>query len=203
MKLIILDNGHGKETKGKRSPVWADGSQLHEWEYTRKVVNEIYRLLQDAGISCVKLVPEKSDTPLLERVKRANGIAAMNSISQVMLVSVHVNAAAVPDTASGWEIHTSPGQTKADEYAQYFWDAAKRIIGDSFPIRGDWEDGEGDRDSDLYICRRTACPSVLTENLFMDNEKDCRFLMSEDGFRKIVQIHVDAITEICRATSGT
>lgn len=201
MKLIILDNGHGQETKGKRSPVWPDGTQLLEWEYTRKVVDAVYGRLMDTDISCVKLVPEKTDTPLSERVRRANGIAAMNSISQVLLVSVHVNAAPVPGPASGWEIHTSPGQTKSDEYAQYFWDAAKRIIGDNFPIRGDWEDGEGDRDSDLYICRRTSCPAVLTENLFMDNEKDCRFLLSEDGFRKIVRIHVDAITEICRTTS--
>ena len=147
MKLIILDNGHGQETKGKRSPVWPDGTQLLEWEYNRKVVDAVYGRLMAAGISCVKLVPEKTDTPLSERVRRANGIAAMNSISQVLLVSVHVNAAPVPGSASGWEIHTSPGQTKSDEYAQYFWNAASRLIGGRFPIRGDWEDGEGDRDS--------------------------------------------------------
>ena len=137
MRLIILDNGHGQDTKGKRSPVCADGSQLLEWKYTRKVVNEIYIRLQASGISCVKLVPEQTDTPLSERVRRANGIAAMNSISQVLLVSEHVNAAGGAGTASGWEIHTSPGRTKADEYAQYFWDAAYRILGDRFPIRGD------------------------------------------------------------------
>lgn len=27
---ILLDNGHGEDTKGKRSPVWKDGSQLLE-----------------------------------------------------------------------------------------------------------------------------------------------------------------------------
>ena len=127
-------------------------------------------IILDNGHGQETLVPEQTDTPLSERVRRANGIAAMNSISQVLLVSVHVNAAGIAGTASGWEIHTSPGRTKADEYAQYFWDAANRILGDRFPIRGDWEDGEGDRDSDLYILRRTACPAVLTENLFMDNE---------------------------------
>lgn len=196
MRLIILDNGHGQETRGKRSPVWADGSQLLEWKYNRKVVNDIFRQLQSSGIGCTKLVPEDSDIPLRERVDRANRMAAANSISQTLLVSVHVNAAGVAGTASGWEIHTSPGHTKADEYARYFWDAADRLLGDRFPIRGDWEDGEGDRDSDLYILRHTACPAVLTENLFMDNEKDCRFLLSEDGFRKIVQLHVDAIKQI-------
>ena len=28
---VILDNGHGKDTPGKRSPVWTDGAQLFEW----------------------------------------------------------------------------------------------------------------------------------------------------------------------------
>lgn len=196
MKLIILDNGHGQETKGKRSPVWPDGTQLLEWEYNRKVVDAVYGRLMAADISCVKLVPEKTDTPLSERVRRANGIAAMNSISQVLLVSVHVNASPMPGSASGWEIHTSPGQTKSDEYAQYFWDAASRLIGGRFPIRGDWEDGEGDRDSGLYLLKRTACPAVLTENLFMDNPGDCRFLLSEEGFSKIVDIHTEAIRKI-------
>lgn len=196
MRLFILDNGHGQETPGKRSPVWADGSQLLEWKYTRKVADEICRQLKNLGIKCEKLVPENSDISLRERVDRANLMAAENSISQTLLVSIHVNASGVSGTASGWEIHTSPGHTRADEYAQYFWDAAKRLLGDRFPIRGDWEDGEGDRDTALYICRHTSCPAVLTENLFMDNEKDCRFLLSDDGFRKIVQLHVDAIKQI-------
>ena len=30
---VIIDNGHGIDTKGKRSPKWADGSQLFEWEF--------------------------------------------------------------------------------------------------------------------------------------------------------------------------
>lgn len=34
MRHVILDNGHGKETPGKRSPIWGDGSQLFEWEFT-------------------------------------------------------------------------------------------------------------------------------------------------------------------------
>lgn len=32
---ILIDNGHGKETPGKRSPVWPDGSQLYEYEFNR------------------------------------------------------------------------------------------------------------------------------------------------------------------------
>ena len=43
--LIILDNGHGKETKGKRSPKWDDGTQLFEWEFNRAIVDGIAILI--------------------------------------------------------------------------------------------------------------------------------------------------------------
>ena len=43
--IIILDNGHGQETPGKRSPKWSDGTQLLEWEWTRRLVKAIYNQL--------------------------------------------------------------------------------------------------------------------------------------------------------------
>ena len=38
MMMILLDNGHGCDTPGKRSPVWPDGRQLLEWEFNRDIV---------------------------------------------------------------------------------------------------------------------------------------------------------------------
>lgn len=199
MKMIILDNGHGIDTRGKRSPIWEDGSYLLEWRYCRAIVNEIAKRLKDLGIPCHILVPEHIDIPLRTRVQRANKIAAQKGISQTLLVSIHLNAAQEINTASGWEIHTSPGETKSDEYARVFWETAKDILGDRFPMRGDFEDGNPDIDSSFAIIRDTACPAVLTENLFMNSEKDCRFLMSEEGEKAIIDIHVKSIQKI----SGT
>ena len=45
----------------------------------------------------------------------------------------------------------------------------------------------------LAICRETACTAVLTENLFMDNKEDCKYLLSEEGKRTIVEVHCEAI----------
>lgn len=39
MVKILLDNGHGYDTPGKRSPIWPDGSQLFEWEFNRDIVS--------------------------------------------------------------------------------------------------------------------------------------------------------------------
>ncbi|MBO5980562.1 MAG: N-acetylmuramoyl-L-alanine amidase, partial [Bacteroidales bacterium] len=156
MRMIILDNGHGCDTPGKRSPVWEDGSYLQEWKYCRAIVQKIARGLKEAGIPNHILVPEDYDIPLRTRVQRANKIAAQYGISQTLLISVHLNAAQLTNTASGWEVHTSPGETKSDEYARVFWETAKDLLGDKFPMRGDWEDGNPDRDSSFAIIRDTA-----------------------------------------------
>ena len=39
--VIVLDNGHGENTPGKRSPKLEDGSQFFEWEFNRDIVNRI------------------------------------------------------------------------------------------------------------------------------------------------------------------
>ena len=42
--LVILDNGHGINTPGKRSPVWDDGTQLFEWKFNRNIVKELLKI---------------------------------------------------------------------------------------------------------------------------------------------------------------
>lgn len=65
---VILDNGHGRDTAGKRSP---DG-RLREYAYTREMARRIAQDLKRQGIDVSLLVPEDTDVPLKERVERAN-----------------------------------------------------------------------------------------------------------------------------------
>ena len=197
IRMIILDNGHGSNTPGKRSPIWSDGAYLQEWRYCRMVVQGISKGLARLGLPHSVLVPEEHDIVLSERCRRANRIASRNGASQTLLISVHLNAARETDTASGWEVHTFTGRSRSDEYAAVFWDCAKEVLGDRFPMRGDHTDGDPDWDSNFAILRDTVCPALLTENLFMNNEKDCRFLMSEEGLQAIIDIHLKAIQKIC------
>ena len=57
---ILLDNGHGQETPGKRSPVWADGSQLFEYEFNRDIVRRIARMHFDAILDCIAWYEKQS-----------------------------------------------------------------------------------------------------------------------------------------------
>lgn len=190
--IVILDNGHGKETAGKRSPVWADGSQLFEYEFNRDIVRRIAEKLEAENIPYRILVPEENDIGLSERARRANAIAKENG-GKAYVLSIHANAGG----GTGWEVWTSPGQTAADKIATVFFEEAGReFTPDGWRTRSDYSDGDPDKEANFYILTKTTCPAILTENFFMDTEKDCRFIMSEDGRERIANMHVAAIKRV-------
>lgn len=190
--IVILDNGHGEETAGKRSPLWGDGSQLFEWEFNRDIVRRIAAMLKADGIKFEILVPEESDVSLPERCRRANEIYR-NYNEKAFLVSVHANAGG----GTGWEVYTSPRETKADAIATVFAEEAQRVfVPDGWRMRFDYADGDPDKEAAFYILKHTSCPAILTENFFMDTEKDCRFIMSDDGREQIADMHVAAIKRV-------
>lgn len=190
--IVLLDNGHGKETAGKRSPVWSDGSQLFEWEFNRDIVCRIVEKLQADDIPYRVLVPEENDVSLTERAKRANEYAKEFN-GKAYVLSIHANAGG----GTGWEVYTSPGQTPSDAIATVFFEEAGReFVPDGWRMRSDYSDGDPDKEAQFYILTKTTCPAVLTENFFMDTEKDCRFIMSEDGRERIANMHVAAIKRV-------
>lgn len=184
---ILIDNGHGENTKGKRSP---DG-RLKEYAYTREIASRIVAALKSKGLDAELLTPETEDISLEERVKRANRYPAAETI----LVSIHCNAAGNGSewmSARGWEAWTSVGQTKADKIATCLYDAAEKGLS-GMKIRMDIADGDPDKESGFYILRKSKCPAVLTENLFQDNREDVDFLLTEEGKQKITDLHVEGI----------
>jgi len=195
MMRILLDNGHGINTPGKRSPDWEDGSHLSEWKWTREVALRIEVELRKVGVHVQRIVPESHDVPLWERCRRVNSIAATSGAENCLLLSLHVNAS-TDGRAGGWETHTYLGQTVSDLYATLFWKEAEKRLSGLFKMRGDHADGDPDWDSNFAILRDTVCPAVLTENLFMDNREDCRFLLSETGMQSITDLHVAGIRKI-------
>ena len=190
---ILLDNGHGFDTPGKRSP---DG-HFREYAYNRYLAFLIHERLTAIGLDVLFLVPEREDISLKERCRRVNKICQQIGKDQVILISIHVNAAGNGQNwldARGWSCFTTRGKTKADELATCLYEAAKNHL-PGMKIRTDFSDGDPDIEKDFYIIRHTSCPAVLTENLFMDNREDVAFLESEEGARAIVNLHVDSILQ--------
>lgn len=194
--LVILDNGHGKNTAGKRSPKWPDGSQFFEWEFNRDIVHRIAEQLEQAGIKYHILVPEEKDISLTERTNRANKLWKSTG-KKCFLISIHANAAGNGSwmDAKGWCVFTSKGKTKSDDIATYFWNEMKN----EFPthkMRLDMSDGDVDLEDNFTILYNTKCPAILTENFFMDNKDDCKLIMSNFGRQKIASAHVRAIKKV-------
>ena len=198
---ILIDNGHGIQTKGKRSP---DG-QLLEYAYTRDLARQVVKILQYRGYDSELLVPEDDDIPLSERVRRVNEICltyeppclASTGHPDVILISLHINAAGDGTkwmNATGWSCYTCKGQTQSDKLAACLYEAAIK----NFPgkrIRTDYSDGDSDWEENFYILRHTLCPAVLTENFFMDNKSDLEYLQSRAGKQAVIDTHVEGIIE--------
>ena len=188
---ILIDNGHGIETPGKRSP---DGV-LREYAWNRLIAARIVSALTDLGHDAQLLVPELTDVPLPERCRRVNEICRLLGKDNVILISIHANAAGKGDRwldATGWCAYTTRGDTRADALATCLYEAARRYLPGQ-KLRTDYADGDPDLEADFYIIRRTLCPSVLVENMFMDGRKDYEFLLSSDGQQAIVSLHVAGI----------
>ena len=102
---ILIDNGHGVFTPGKRSP---DG-QFREAFYTRQIAKMIVSDLNDRGYDASLLVPEDDDIPLKERCNRVNCQCLIHGTKNVICVSIHVNAAGDSTSwtnATGWSVFT-------------------------------------------------------------------------------------------------
>lgn len=184
---VLIDNGHGSNTKGKRSP---DG-MLMEYAYAREIAEMVVYELKKMGIDAERIVREESDVPLAERCNRVNEYKA----SEAILISIHCNAAGNGSewmTARGWEAWTSVGQTKADKLATCLYEAAEEVLA-GMKVRKDMSDGDPDKEEGFYILKHTKCPAVLTENLFQDNKEDVDFLLSPEGKKAITDLHVKGI----------
>ena len=172
---VLIDAGHGIDTPGKRSP---DG-KFREYLWNRDVAEQILDNLLSCGIDASLVVKETNDISLRTRVMRVNKVCKEVGASNVILVSVHSNAAGNGSkwmNAQGWSCYTSPGKTKADQLAECMYDWFERV----FPhkkMRKDFSDGDRDWEENFYILTKTQCPAVLLENFFYDNRDECRWLL--------------------------
>ena len=167
---------------------------LREYLYAREISDDIVRELVKRGYDAERIVKENVDVSLSERARRVNEVCGKLGTSNVLLISVHCNAAGNGDwlNARGWSAYTSKGQTKADKLADCLYSVAESVfVGQR--IRKDLSDGDPDWEENFYILNKTKCPAVLTENFFQDNKDDVAFLLSPEGKQQIVKVHVEGI----------
>lgn len=177
--VIGLDDGHGLETAGKRSP---QGDKENEFNHYTKIY--LKKELERCGFKIVDCSPSRNDNSLLDRVKRAN-----NGKCDIF-ISIHFNAMGTKFQiyAEGIETYYHGSSIVGEKLA--------KIIHNSL-MQGSKMNNRGVKSdkvlyaNGLYVLRHTIMPAILVECGFMDNKEDLA-LMKSTAYRK------ECAREICQ-----
>lgn len=181
----IIDNGHGRNTKGKRSKEWDNGKQLFEFKFNRLVASFLFTLLKESNIDFTELVPELEDVKLRRRTKRANKLSK-NLGKPTIFISIHGNWYSDPDV-KGVETFFYPGSEDGFHIGQIFQSNICQETG--------WRD-RGVKPEKFYVLRKTKMPAILTENGFYSNFEQCMKMVEASWQKRIAYAHYRAIKDI-------
>ena len=184
---VLIDNGHGLETPGKRS---LDGT-FREAVWAREFAMILERKLIAEGFEAERITPEDCDVALNERVLRVNKICDENPDEDFLLLSIHCNAAQVGYgnwmAARGFESFVSFNSSAKSRRCASVLQANMWNAG----YKGNRaQNGRGFCVQNLAICRDTKCPAVLAECLYMTNDADLALLRDEKHVNNMAEIFV-------------
>lgn len=183
-KLIALDDGHGMETAGKRTPLIPElGRVIHENEFNRAVVNYLDEELRRCGFETLMVAPGDGDTSLSERTNLAN------SKNADIFVSIHYNAYDGKFDGydpEGLSIHIYPGSQSGRKLAE----CVLKYLKEGTPQKN-----RGIVESNFHVLRETNMPAILSENGFMDNKREAMLMLDENFQKEVAQEHTKGICD--------
>lgn len=118
------------------------------------------------------------DIKLYDQVNTINDWHKNNPIA--LLLELHSNAANT--RARGFEIFTSPGETKSDKYAEMLYNIIDKDF--DMKMRRDTSDGDYDKEARFTMITKTWCPAILPEFGFYDNIDDVQYIMRHDVMKR-------------------
>lgn len=183
---VLIDPGHGGWDPG------ACANGLREADMTLQAGRMLMNLMRQR--QHVAYLTRDSDIALGDN-KGADLTARCHiehSFRPDLFVSIHCNAA-LAETANGFEVWTSPGQTQSDLAAEQIVNAFFR----EFPtrqLRRDLSDGDQDKESRFRVLTGTLGPAVLVEMGFLSNQAEAIWL--RESLPRIAKALADGI-EAC------
>lgn len=180
MKTIYIDDGHGLDTPGKRTPVFPighpyEGLLIRENQFNSAVANKLKFLAEAAGLRVVMTAPEMIDVPLDLRVQRANeDMAAQNiALLDCAFVSIHYNAydGRWDSTQGGVEVYHWPGSRLGESLARCVMDVL---------VEGTPQVNRGIQEARYYVLKGTRMPAILVECGFMDIRKEAERMLDPE-----------------------
>lgn len=202
--LIILDAGHGGlDPSGKYTTAPAKqhhhtkgafhgGGWFYEGVWNRTLVQAVADKLQMLQIPFLTLHHPYLDLSLSYRVEKANYYSRF--YPRCALVSSHANASPGHD-ARGFEVYTTPGNTRSDIFAEMYWNQVATLLGDDIQMRSELSDTDHDKESNFQILRSSRMPAILIEHLFFDHPDDAALLLQANIVERFAEAQVRAILE--------
>lgn len=181
MKLLILDDGHGVDTHGKRTP-----TGIKENQFNSAVVEIAKSLAEAQGLKVYLTAPDNDDPSLKTRTDRANrACSEFGKNCESVLVSVHYNAHLTTfegSDAQGIETFYNKNSPEGMLLAHSVH---------SELITGTRQVDRGIKTNDLHITREAKMPAVLIEAGFMDDPREADLMLNKD-------FQTEVATEIVR-----
>lgn len=194
MRPVIIDNGHGVNTKGKKF-IMPSGTMFEEWEFNRIIKLRLLSLLESNNYPYIDMVPESTDIALELRMNREHKYHRIFSgyDKETIFISLHADAYDNP-SANGITVFTSRGETKADPIGNIFVEELSKLgMTNRYDID---ENNNKGREANFYVLKNSKSPAVLLELGFMTNPDDVTRINDSDFQEEIVRCIYNALLRI-------
>lgn len=184
-KLIAIDDGHGMQTAGKRTPPIPELNNrvIRENEFNKAVKLLLDAELKRCGFRTLIVAPGDGDTSLTARTNLANSKKAD------AYVSIHYNAfdGKFDDyDPEGLSVHIYPGSKDGRKLAECVLKYLKQ---------GTTQRNRGIVENNFHVLRETKMPAILTENGFMDNKREALLMINLDFQKEVAREHAQGICD--------
>lgn len=173
MKRLVIDPGHGGHDPG------ACGHGLAEADIVLDVSLKLALAMEHlADVFLTRRTDEF--LTLSERARKSNDLGSD------LFISIHCNCAS-NKSAKGFELFTSPGETKADPVAKVLYDRWEkdRPLGADSPMRRGNTSGP-DKEANFTVLAKTNAPAVLVELGFISNQDEAERMGEAEYQERIV-----------------
>lgn len=166
---VVIDPGHAGRNI---DPGAVNGSTgLQEADVALVISRQVASYLLNVGYE-VKLTRTEWEQEETDDLSYRTALA--NDWGADIFISLHCNSAA-NQSAEGYEVWTSPGNTLGDKLATRIYGQ----IAAEFPDRAgrtDYSDGDPDKESRFYVLVHTDAPACLVEMAFISNDAEAALL---------------------------
>ena len=165
MLTILLDNGRGSNTIGRKSPKinfdLPDDKQINttdtpkkdtsiidsvlcEYQFNRRVMGAVMPRLQALGFNAINIVPEINDVSISGRIYRVNQQVKRNGEDNCILISIHTNMHGTGRWLKhrGWTVVAPETKNESDKLANSLYDVAEQYFNDDTELVESFKDSK-------------------------------------------------------------